>query len=289
MNRTWTLLEVLQWTAAFFKEKGVPNPRLDAEYLMGHVLGLKRLELYLRYAQPLTTAEREHIRALVVRRANREPLQYILGEVEFLDCRLKVDARALIPRPETEFLVERVLRECPQAVTALDVGTGSGAIAVALARHIPRVTAVDISPDALALARENAAFNGVSVTFLQGDLFAPVQGAFEVIVSNPPYVPEIEFDKCAPEITMYEPRLALVAAEDGLACYRRILAGAPAHLAPGGRLYLEIGHNQAPALRALAADAGWRLQDAAPDLAGFDRYLVLDRPAGVDLNNKPSE
>jgi len=275
LSGNWTLLEVLRWTSDFFSNKGVPNARLDAEHILAHVLGLPRLELYLRYAQPLNPAEREAIRALVVRRANREPLQYILGEVEFLDCRLKVDRRALIPRPETEFLTQRVLDERGHAGAALDMCTGSGAIAVALARRIPRVTAVDISAEALVLAAENAARNGVRVELLQGDLFAPVRGEFEVIVSNPPYVPEEEFDNLAPEITMYEPKLALTAEEHGLAVYRRILCEAPAHLAAGGRLYLEIGHDQAEPLRRLAEQAGWTVLDAARDLAGFQRYMVL--------------
>ena len=277
MSQSWTLLAVLRWTTDFFAEKGVPNPRLDAEYILAHVLGLQRLDLYLRYAQPLTQPERTAIRELVVRRANREPLQHILGEVEFLDRRIKVDRRALIPRSETEFLAQRILDECPQAGCALDVCTGSGAIAIALAGRIECVTGTDISGEALALARENAALNGVEVTFLQGDLLAPVQGVFDVIVCNPPYVTEEEFDNLEPELTMYEPRLALVAADGGLACYRRLVTEAVPHLARGGRVYLEIGHQQGELVRQMAQDAGWTVLDVAKDLAGFDRYVVLAR------------
>ncbi|MCD4828737.1 MAG: peptide chain release factor N(5)-glutamine methyltransferase [Candidatus Cloacimonetes bacterium] len=277
MSRLWTLLDVLRWSVSFFTEKGVPNARLDAENILAHVLRLPRLELYLRFAQPLTPDERDAIRRLVVRRANREPLQYILGEVEFLDNRLKVDSRALIPRPETEFLAQRILDECPAAQSALDVCTGGGAIAIALAGAIERVMGVDISEEALSLARENAALNNTEVEFLQGDLLVPASGLFDVIVSNPPYVTEEEFDKLAPEITMYEPRLALVAPEDGLAFYRRIVNDAPQRLAPGGRLYFEIGHEQSDAVARLATDAGWRVLEVAKDLAGFDRNIILVR------------
>lgn len=281
-----TVLEVLQKTADFLAGKGVESPRLNAELIVGHALGLKRMQLYLQFERMLTESELERIRPLVRRRSLREPLQYVLGDTEFAGLRLKTDRRALIPRPETEYLVELIaarLAAPPAAV--LDLGTGSGALALALAARYPeaRVTAVDTSPEALALAAENAAATGLAgrMTFLASDWYAalPAGARFDLIVANPPYLSAAETAATAPEVREFEPAAALTADDGGLADLRTILAGAAPRLSAGGWLALETGTGHHAALRALAAPAEWGAVECRPDLAGRDRY-VLARRAG---------
>ncbi|MGH7995183.1 MAG: peptide chain release factor N(5)-glutamine methyltransferase, partial [Opitutaceae bacterium] len=275
-----TVLAVLRKTAEFFGARGIPNPRLDAELLVGHALGLPRMQLYLQFERLLAEPELARIRALVRRRASREPLQYVVGEVEFHGLKLKVDRRALIPRPETERLVELVIERAglPPA-TALDLGTGTGAIALALAKAWPEaeITGVDSSSDALALAAENAAASGLSgrVSFLRSSWFSalPEGATYPWIVANPPYLSEGEAARAMPEVSGHEPAAALVAGEDGLAALREILEGAPPRLAPGGWLALESGPDQHEALRELARRAGCSRVESVRDLAGRDRYF----------------
>ena len=275
-----TVLEIIKKTTEFLAGKGIESPRLQAELLIGHALGLKRMQLYLQFERPLAETELEKIRPLVRRRAQREPVQYILGETDFHGLRLKVDRRALIPRPETEQLVEQVVGACTvPARRILDLGTGTGAIALALARAFPEATvaATDVSPEALALARENAAGTGLAdrVAFILSDWFSAVPAEpFDIVVSNPPYLSAEETAATASEVREFEPASALTAAEDGLSALRRIIAEAPRYLAPGGLLALETGIAQHAELVTAAAAAGFQHVDSLRDLTGRDRFIL---------------
>ena len=276
-----TVLEVIKKTTDFFATKGIESPRLNAELLVGHALALKRMQLYLQFERLLTTAELEVIRPLVRRRGQREPLQYIVGETEFFGLKLKVDRRALIPRPETERLLELVTgRQARPPARILDLGTGSGAIALGLAKHYPSalITAVDSSDDALALAQENVAACGRAgqVTLVRSSWFAALgpEDRFDLIVANPPYLSAEETAQAAPEVLGHEPVQALTSADGGLADLREILAGAPRFLAPDGWLALETGIAQHAELAQLAAGAGFKRTESLPDLTGRDRFLL---------------
>ena len=276
-----TVLEVIKKTTDFFAAKGIESPRLNAEQLVGHALQLQRMQLYLQFERLLSDAELEVIRPLVRRRGLREPMQYLIGETDFFALKLKVDRRALIPRPETERLLELlVTRQATPPETILDLGTGSGAIALGLAKYYPaaQVTAVDLSEEALALARENTAAAGLTerVTLVRSDWFAGLPPAlrFDLIVANPPYLSAEETAQAAPEVNAHEPASALTAAEGGLADLRAIIAGAPRFLAPGGWLALETGITQHAELARLAAEAGFKRTESLPDLTGRDRFLL---------------
>jgi release factor glutamine methyltransferase len=272
------LLDTLKKAAEFLARKGLESPRTEAEHLFAAGLGLKRLDLYLQFERLLTDPEVEKLRALTVRRGNREPLQHIVGQVEFRDLVLKSDKRALIPRPETEELVDLALTLFPaeQGVRVLDLGTGSGAIALALAAERPAwvVEAVDRSPEALALARENAERCGLSarVAFAESDWFGAVPDAYDLIVSNPPYLTDAEVAEAEPEVRQFDPVSALVAPEAGLADLRKILTAAPAHLRSGGWVLCETGIEQHAALAALSQQLGYAEATGLPDLSGRPRF-----------------
>lgn len=280
-----TVLEIIKKTTDFFAAKGIESPRLNAELLIGHALQRKRMQLYLEFERPLAEAELELIRPLVRRRAQHEPVQYILGETEFLGLKLKVDRRALIPRPESELLVEHIRTMGGQAAAPgriLDLGTGSGAIALALAHAFPdaQVTATDRSADALSLARENADRLALSarVQCLQADWFEGVPaGPYDVIAANPPYLTAEETAQTAPEVRGFEPVSALTAADAGLADLKRIIAGAPAFLAPAGLLALETGIAQRDALLEVARAAGFSQVEIKRDLTDRDRFVFARR------------
>jgi release factor glutamine methyltransferase len=274
-----TVLEIIKRTADFLAGKGIESPRLQAELLVGHALGLKRMQLYLQFERAVSEPELKAIRELVRRRGRREPTQYILGEAEFLGLKLKVDRRALIPRPETEWLVESAIALCASApARALDLGTGSGAIALALAAAWPstRVTAVDASAEALELAGENAAATGLAerVLLLRSDWFAglPPDARFELIVANPPYLSDQDVAETAPEVREHEPAAALRSGDDGRADLNAILETAPRFLAPGGLLALETGIGQHEELLRTAA-GGFARTESRRDLAGRDRFI----------------
>jgi release factor glutamine methyltransferase len=275
-----TVLDIIKKTSAFLADKGVESPRLNAEHLIGHALGLRRMQLYLQFERLLAESELEKIRPLVRRRAQREPLQHILGETDFFGLKIKCDRRALIPRPETEQLVELVTTLLPAPpATVLDLGTGTGCLALALASHWPgtRVTAVDASEDALALARENAAALSLAdrVSFLRSDWFSalPPDARFDLIVANPPYLTAAETAAAAPEVRDFDPPAALTAGDNGLADLKKILAAAPAHLAPGGLLALETGITHHVALLPLTASAGLVRAESRQDLTKRDRFI----------------
>lgn len=278
-----TILELIQKTTVFFEKKQVDEPRLQIELLLAHVLGIKRIQLYLQFERHLTDRELEPLREMVRRRAEREPLQYILGKTEFYGLEFKTDRRALIPRRETEHLVETVLGFFPDknaSLDAIDLGTGSGALAVALAIHLPesRWTATDASADALALARENAAAHGLDgrIRWVKGSWWEALDAAekFDLIVSNPPYVKSADIPHLAPELLDHEPGKALDGGPDGLDAYRALLLKAAQHAKSGTRLAMEIGFDQAADLGGLLAKHGWRVDACIKDLQGHDRVVA---------------
>ena len=269
-----TLGEVLRRSTDHLAAKGCETPRLDAELLLAQALGMSRIDLYMAFERPLVAAELDSARALVTRRAGREPVQHILGEWGFRRLTLRVDRRALIPRPETEVVVARCLallvgRERPRV---LDVGTGTGAIALAISDEHPgaRVTGIDISPDALALAGENVELIGLEVELLVHDLFTGLpDGPWDLVVSNPPYVAPAEADVLAPEVRDWDPHIALFA-EDAVAAVAR---GAVSVLRDGGALVLEVGDGQAVGVAALLGELGFHDVRITPDLAGRERVV----------------
>ncbi|PTY05561.1 peptide chain release factor N(5)-glutamine methyltransferase [Opitutaceae bacterium EW11] len=276
-----TVLEIIKKTTDFLGSKGVENPRLNSELLVGHALGLKRMQLYIAFERPLSEPELEKIRPLVRRRAQREPLQYIVGEVEWGGLKLKADRRALIPRPETEYLIELVTASgLPAPARILDLGTGSGAIALGLAKAYPesRVVAVDRSEDALALARENAAATGLTerVEFRQSNWFSAISAeeSFDLIAANPPYLSSSETAETAPEVRSFEPVGALVAEGEGTSDLREIVRSSPSHLRPGGMLAMETGIHQHAVLLAACAEAGFARSESKQDLTNRDRYIL---------------
>ena len=259
----YTVREIKERTETFFSQKNVPNAKLDTDILIAHSLGMKRLDLYLDMERPLTEQQLDVLRPLVKRRATREPLQYIIGSTDFYGLTLKVDSRALIPRQETEELVNRIvtrLSEAPKRI--LDLGTGSGAIAFALASKYPEacITAIDSSTGAIALALENATTLDFvdRVKIIEGNWWSPIADdeSFDLIVSNPPYLTEAEMRSAEPEVVDYEPQEALVAGHDGLNDLRILLEGAPKYLCATGLLAMETGIAQSESLTAMATIAG---------------------------------
>ena len=285
LSAEWTVREVLNWTRGYFEDAGIVQPRLEAEILLAHALDVERLHLYLSPDKPLTVDERAKFKTFIQQRRAGTPLQHLIGEVTFFGLRFKVRRDALIPRAETEQLLDRTLRLVArdQPARCLDLGTGSGVIAVCLARYLPRasVTAVEISAGALELARENAALNGVvdRVAFLESDWFANVSGSFDLIVSNPPYVETSAIEGLAVEVRDHEPRVALDGGTDGIEQIRELVAGAGAHLERGGHLLLEIGHGQGERVQRLLIEAGLDHTVIERDLSGLERFAVGRRPA----------
>jgi release factor glutamine methyltransferase len=268
-----TLGEVLDATADYLASRGVEHPRLDAELLLARALGLSRLDLYTQHDRPLTPAERESAREPVRRRGAREPLAYVLGDWGFRRLTLRTDRRALVPRPETEVVVDRCLAllENVARPRVLDVGTGTGAIALSLAQELNGATivATDASAEALALARENSELLGFDVELREGDLLAGATGPFELVVSNPPYVEAGELDALEPEVRDWEPRTATVGEEHTAA----IAAGAAGVLGPGGWLVLEIAAGRGEQVSELLRGLGYEEVRAGADLAGRDRVV----------------
>lgn len=287
-GRPWTVLTLLRWSTQYLEEKGLSGVRTDVEHLLAHVLGMGRLDVYLHFDRPVASAELAAFKPLLLERAKRRPLQYIVGRAAFRELDLEVDERVLIPRPETEELVEAVLARVREwgreGLEAVDVGTGSGAIALSLALEGPfrRVTGTDRSGAALEVARANvdAAGLGARVRLLEGDLYAalPEGERFDVVVSNPPYVAPEEMDGLEAEIRDWEPGSALVAPDGGLAVLGALVDGAPAVLAGGGLLALEVGAGQSAAVAGrLRAAGGWDAPVVLRDLAGRDRIVMASR------------
>jgi release factor glutamine methyltransferase len=281
MPADWTVQRMLAWMTQDFASLPVATPRLDAELLLCHVLGCDRVRLYMDMQRPLDDAERDRVRALVVRRRRYEPVAYIRGSKEFYRHRFEVSKDVLVPRPETEILVDRALEALPaDAAAALDLCTGSGAIALSVAAMRPRLSfdATDISPPALEVAQRNAQRLGVAdrVRFHSGDLYAalPAAARYALVISNPPYVADSDWPALARDITEHEPRVALLAGPDGLGVLRRICRAAADWLEPGGALLLDVGKGQANVV------AGWlredpRFEDTRTyrDLSGVERVV----------------
>jgi release factor glutamine methyltransferase len=276
-TETWTVLNILTWTKNYLAGKGVENARLESEWLLSAALGLDRVGLYVNFDKPLTETELAVYRGMIARRARREPLQYILGSQEFMELDFEVSPAALIPRCDTETLLAEAVKRCKDAIKILDIGVGSGCIAVALAVKLPssQVCGVEQSADALTLAKRNAAKHGVNVTLVQGSMFEPFNGVrFDMIVSNPPYIPTGEFDSLQPEVRDFEPREALDGGADGLDFYRSIIPDATDHLNPGGWLLFEVGIGQAKRVLELFTQTG-RFEElfTAKDPAGIERVV----------------
>lgn len=284
VQKPWTIRRVLAWTADDFAGRGIDSARLDAELLVAHALGLGRVQLYMDLDRPLTGEEREAIRKIVQRRRRREPVAYITGTKEFWGRSFIVTPAVLVPRPDSETVIERALELLDEAgARVLDLCTGSGILGLTIAAEREGVTVdlTDLSPEALEVARRNAEALGLSerTRFFEGDLFAPLPGGeYALITANPPYIPEGEMAELAPEVREHEPKLALVAGNDGFAVHRRILEEAPRFLAPGGTLLVEVGAGQAPRLERLIQETGWAAHTARHrDLGGIERVVEARR------------
>ena len=277
----WTVGSVLDWSADYLTQKGADQARLDAELLLAAALDQDRLYLYLNKQQPLAADELAAYKKLIQRRASREPVAYILRQRGFWKSDFLVGPGCLVPRPETELVVETALTgtSVEDQMTILELGVGSGAIVLSLLQERPEATAVgvDISPQALTWARRNAENLHLAerIELIEGDLFAPVQGReFDLIVTNPPYVADDVYPGLAPEITDYEPQTALTSGPEGLDCLRRIIDQGQDYLVPGGWLLTEIGDDQGRAVKELFQAAGWSEARVLPDLAGLDRVVA---------------
>ena len=282
----WTILKLLKWTTAYFTSHHIEQPRVAAEILLAHALGVGRVDLYIQYDRPVEPRELVVFKGLIQRRIQREPVAYIVGEKGFWSLDLKVTPDVLVPRPETEILVETALSIIPPATASkpfkvLDLGTGSGAIVLALARERlgHRFCAVDNSQRALAVAQDNARRYELeaAVTFLLGNWFDAVSDRhrhFDLIVSNPPYISSRDLERLPLEVSQYEPRAALDGGPDGLDAIRLIIEKAAVHMSPGGWLLFEIGYNQwASVERLMAASTSYADVTVMKDHSGFDRVV----------------
>lgn len=289
-DRIWTIGRILKWTEGYFAEKGIESPRLDAEVLLSHVLKKQRIYLYVHFDEPLQPEELAAYREMVKKRVMHVPVAYILGEREFMGLTFKVTEDTLIPRPDTEILVQAAVDRLKAmqdsddtSLHIADIGTGTGAICLSVLHYLPQATAetVDISPAARAVAEENAEQLGLAdrITFHTGDLLAPLAGrTFAAILSNPPYIPERDIETLAPEVRTKEPRTALSGGVDGLDFYRRLTTEAPQMLEPNGFLAFEVGIHQARDVAALAKSNPLIAKtEILPDYAGIDRVVVAWR------------
>ena len=284
-DKIWTIGRILKWTEQYFKDKGIESPRLDAEVLLAHVLEKQRIYLYVHFDEPLQPGELAAYREMIKKRVLRVPVAQILGEKEFMGLTFKVTADTLVPRPDTEILVQAAVDRLKamageEPLRFADIGTGSGAICLSVLHYLSDTVAdtVDISPAARAVAEENAASLGLAdrITFHTGDLLQPLSGiSFAAILSNPPYIPEADIVKLAPEVRLKEPHTALSGGQDGLDFYRRLANEAPAMLVPGGFTAFEVGIHQAGDVAGLLkANPLIDRTEILPDYAGIDRVVV---------------
>lgn len=283
IDRVWTVLDLIRWGADYFREKGIDSPRLTIELLLCHVLQLRRVQLYTDFERPLGKVELATLRSMVIRRVEHEPLQYIVGTADFYGRAFIVTPDVLIPRPETELLVDRVVRHGKDRGTlrCLDIGTGSGCIPITCAIQLPasQWLATDVSTAALEVARRNAEHFGVQdrVTFIRHDVLEEtVPGRFDIITMNPPYIAKADVATLDAEVRDYEPHGALTDDSDGLSFYRRIASILSEHLHDDGVLFMEIGFGQADDVRRLMTEAGWQV-DVIDDLSSIPRIVRVRR------------
>jgi release factor glutamine methyltransferase len=280
-----TVLEVIKKSSEFLEKKGIESPRLNAELLLSHVLEVPRLKLYLDFERKLEVPEADKLRDLVKRRGSGEPLQHLLGTVSFCGYEIETRPGALIPRPETEILAElgweflkSVKKEEP---TFLDFGTGTGCVAIAIAKHVPhgRGYAVEISPEAFEIAQQNIQRHGSRIQALLSDGFSaiPRDQQFDLIVSNPPYIPTAEIPTLAVEVREHDPAGALDGGEDGLKFYRRLASEAAVRLHEGGKLMAEFGDGQAEAIRKIFLDVDWIVEEIRADYTARPRFIIAHR------------
>jgi release factor glutamine methyltransferase len=267
-----TIGEILKLSGEFLSDRKIDRPRRTAEEIIAHVLHLKKMDLYIQFDKPIVENELGIIRELLKKSAKGEPLDYVLGETEFFGCRFKIDRRVLIPRPETEILVEKVAKEAKGGVL-WDICTGSGCIGISLKKACPelRVTLSDISSEALGLAAENAKLNGVEVSILKGDLLEPFKGQkADWVICNPPYISEEEYTKLDVSVSAYEPKLALVGGVKGTEFYERLKRDLPSYLNVGAKVFFEIGSSQGEALKKLFPEG-----ELHADWAGHPRFFSI--------------
>ena len=281
--KTWTVLDLVEWTENYFRESGITTPRLDAEVLLGFVLQKSRLQLYLSFEMPVFPDHLSVFRQLVQRRKEHTPVSYLTNHREFMSIDFYVDSRVLIPRPETEILVEYVLDRTSThgPISLVDIGTGSGAIAVSLAFNRPEwyIVATDISIDALSVAETNATQHQTQIEFRSGDMLSTLESVdnkFDWIVSNPPYISSQDYKILPPDVRNFEPKLALASPPDGLQLIRILIESAPNYLKPNGRLAIEIGKGQRLDVEDFVhRSKKYQKIDFIPDLSGVARILVV--------------
>lgn len=282
-EKVWTVLSMLEWTTDFFEEKNVQNPRLSIEWLLAHVLDINRLDLYLKFDRPLSSTELDQLRPLVKKRSLHEPLQHLTGSTDFLNCTIHVNKDVLIPRAETEQLVELILNQHAnsEALNVLDIGTGSGCIPIAIKKARPnwRCTGIDISAEALKASTQNADFNDVEVSFLEADLNTLVQNKtivdeeWDIIISNPPYITPTEKSEMDPQVLNFEPELALFH-DDPLSLYRKICEFASLS---GAKLFLECNDKFAEKIREVAISF-YQTVELLQDYDENDRFIIAQNP-----------
>lgn len=274
------LSEVLQLSTQFLQMRKIERPRRLVEELLAHLLRCKRIQIYMQFDRPIVEGEFAILREWLKRLSRHEPIEYITGEVEFFGCSIHTDSRALIPRPETELLVEMIAKRIQGQKSLWDICTGSGCIGIALKKKFPDMVVAlsDLSPEALSLAKENAAKNGVEVEFCQGDLFAPFLGRqTEIIVCNPPYVSAKEFFTLDSSVRDFEPKMALVGGESGFDFYERLSREAPNYLLPKGQMVLEIGGTQGKKILEIFSSPIWARCELIQDLSLKDRFFFLEK------------
>ncbi|MBU3742137.1 MAG: peptide chain release factor N(5)-glutamine methyltransferase [Candidatus Kapabacteria bacterium] len=281
IDRVWTILDLIRWGAEYFRDKEIDSPRLTIELMICHVLDIQRVQLYTDFERPLTREELANLRAMVLRRKDHEPLQYILGQADFYGRPFIVTPDVLIPRPETELLVDRVIRGAKGqgSIRCLDIGTGSGCIPVTAAIHLPEShwLAIDISKGALDVATRNAERHGVAdrVELQQCDILKEQPaGTFDIITMNPPYIAAADISELEPEVRDHEPHQALTDDADGLTFFRRLAVLASVMLRPGGTMFIEIGHGQSELVRSILASAAMKTE-IIPDLAMVPRIAIV--------------